>query len=161
MEVAHGGFERIVAQHDLEIPNEGAVLQGMGGKSMAQMMRRDAIELATVGRLFDGSLNIGFVTAPAHDLVGSGMPTGGSGGEEPSPTFGMGGVGIFLVQKIGQGDRDVLGLIRCREGLGDFKLFRQGSRKAVWEADDPAFFTFGLLDIEPRLSQIEVFDAEI
>jgi hypothetical protein len=32
MEVAHGGFERIVAEHNLEIPDEGTIPQGMGGK---------------------------------------------------------------------------------------------------------------------------------
>ena len=133
----------------------------MGGKGMAQVMRRDPIELTTVGGLFDGPLNVGFVAAPTHDLFGSWMLASGAGREEPSPTFGMGGVGIFLGQEIGEGDGDALGTIRCSERLGDFKLFSQRRRKAVRESNHPPFFALGLLDIEPSLSQVEVLDAEI
>ena len=161
MEVAHGGFETVVTEHDLEIADEGTVLQRMGGKGMAQVMRRDPIELTPVGGLLDGPLHVGFVAAPAHNLFGAGMQAGGARGEEPGPTFGMGGVRIFLGEEIRQGDRDALGLIRRGEGLGDDEWSGQGSRETLREPDDPAFLALGLLDVESGLGQIEVLDAEI
>ena len=39
MEVTHGGFETVVTEHDLEIADKGAVLERMGGKGMAQVIR--------------------------------------------------------------------------------------------------------------------------
>ena len=125
------------------------------------MMGSDSVEMATVGGLFDGPLNIGLMAAPTDDLFGAGMAAGGARWKEPSPTLGVGGVGKFLGKEIGQCDGDALGTIGGGEGLCDFKLFGQGCQKAVRESDDAAFLALGLLDIEAGLSQIEVFDAEI
>jgi hypothetical protein len=161
MEVAHGGFQMVVAQNDLQIPYEGAAVQSMGGKGVAQEMRGDAIELTMVGRLLDGALDVGFMTTPTNDFSGMGIMTGGARGEEPGPALGMGGVGVFLGQETGQGDRDAFGLIGGGGGLGDFELSCKGCREAVRESDDAAFVALGLMDVKPSLSQIEVLDAQI
>lgn len=161
MEIDHGGFEVVVAQDDLQIPYEGAAVQSMGGKGVAQEMRRDSIELTSVGRLLDSALNVGFMTAPTHDFSGMGMKRGGARGEQPGPALGMGSVRVFLGQETGEGDRDILGLIGSGERLGDFELLGEGCREAVRESDNPAFVALGLIDMEPSLSQVEVLDAQI
>ena len=161
MEIAHGGFEVVVAEHDLEIPYERSIMQGVGGKGVAQVMRGDAIELTTVSRLLDGALDVGFVAAPTHGFFGMGMKTGGAGGEQPSPALGMGGVGVFLGQETGQSDGDALGVIGGGKRIGDFQLLGKGCREAVRESDDPAFVALGLMDMETGLSQVEVLDAQI
>lgn len=134
-----------MAEHDLEIPDERSAIQGMSSKGMAQVMRRNAIELTTMGRLSDGTLNVGLVAAPTHDLSGTRMMTSGARREEPGPALSMGGVGIFLGQEIGQGDWDALSAISCCEGYSNFKLVGQGRRETVRESDDSALFTLGLL----------------
>jgi len=77
-----------VAEHDLEIPNKGSILQGVSGEGVTEMMGRDAVQSAVESGLFDGPLDVGLVAAPAHDFPGAGMTAGGASGKQPSPTLG-------------------------------------------------------------------------
>lgn len=69
MQIAHGDFQTVVAKNQLEIADKGSIVQGVRGKSVAEMMRRDSIQMATTDLLLD----ISFMTAPTDNFFGSRM----------------------------------------------------------------------------------------
>ena len=150
-----------MAEDDLEITDESSILKGMSGKGMTQMMRGDANQLAMVRRLFDSSLNVGFMAAPTHDFAGAGMTAGGAGREKPRPALGKGSRRVFFGQKMREGNWDAFGLVGCCGGFGDFQLMAKRCRQTRGKGHDAAFAAFGLMDMKPGLREVEVFDAQI
>lgn len=66
VEIEHRGFEVIMAKHDLQIAHKGATVEGVRSVSMAQIMRRDPLQVTSASSLFDGALDIVFMATPAH-----------------------------------------------------------------------------------------------
>ena len=52
-------------------------------------------------------------------------------------------------------------LIRFGKGFGDFELAGKGGGETDRERHHPALVALGLMDMESRLSQIEVFDTQV
>jgi hypothetical protein len=78
VEVEHCCIEVAVSKHNLQITYKGATMQGVGCVRMAQTMRRQSFEMTPAGSLFNGSLNITFMTAPPHLCGATGVAAGGA-----------------------------------------------------------------------------------
>ena len=161
MQVIHRRFQMGVAKHDLQIADKGSVLQRVSGEAMPEMMRSQAPQAAAIGGCSDGALHIGFVTTPADDLVGAPIAAEAAGRKEPSPSLGELGVGIFYAQQPWQGDRNTLGHVLYGQRLGQCQLPLESRVETFREGHHPALVTFGLVDVEAPLGQIEVFDAQV
>src|SRR5664280_892532 len=66
VEVEQGGIEVAVVEHDLQIAHKRATLPGVSCVGMTQAMRCQPFEMALVGSLFYGSLDIAFMATPPH-----------------------------------------------------------------------------------------------
>ena len=67
-----------MAKHDLQIAHKGATMQGVGCERMAQAMRRKTFQVAPVGCLFDGPLDVVFMATPPHLCCAARIATGGA-----------------------------------------------------------------------------------
>ena len=46
MQIKHGGFQIGMSEHGLEVTDERAILESMGGESVAQVVGGEALEVA-------------------------------------------------------------------------------------------------------------------
>ena len=150
VEVEHGRFEAVVTQDDLQVAYQGAALEGMGCERVAQAVRSESLQMSPKSGQVDGSLDITFVAAPAHESLAARVAADPTGGEEPGPAFGASRIRVFLGQESGQGYREVVGPIQLGLSFGQSQLAFQRLGQALRKEHDPAFTAFGLDTRRPQ-----------
>lgn len=85
--VAGGGFEIFMAKGHLDIPQgDMRLMRRMGGPSVPQVVRGKIVaDSGGTDAGFEGSLDIGFVNAPADEAGKAGETARCFSGEEPRP----------------------------------------------------------------------------
>ena len=84
MEVAHGGFEGLVAHGLLDGARVGAAFEAVGGVAVAQFVWENSKAEFSSG-VFDGALDVGFVHSEADQGVGARVTADMVCGEQPGP----------------------------------------------------------------------------
>jgi len=161
VEVEHGRFEAVVTQDDLQVAYQGAALEGMGCERVAQAVRSESLQMSPKSGQVDGSLDITFVAAPAHESLAARVAADPTGGEEPGPAFGASRIRVFLGQESGQGYREVVGPIQLGLSFGQSQLAFQRLGQALRKEHDPAFTAFGLVEVESALFEVDILDAQV
>ena len=148
VKITHGCFQADVAKHDLEIAHDRAILKGVRGESVAQAVWRQAIQSTGLGCLSDCSLDIGFVTAPAHRLSCAGVQANAARREQPSPSFGQLGCRVFLGQEPRERDRNALSTVSGSQGLCPRQLVLQRGAQASRNGHHAILVPFGSADVK-------------
>ena len=105
MGVDHGGFDVFVAKEFLDGADVVAVLEEVGGETMAKGVGADTfLYFGFLGGFFDGFLEGSFVDVVTLDDAGVGVFGKVGSGEDVLPDpFAM-GVGVFFVEGVGEVD---------------------------------------------------------
>jgi hypothetical protein len=104
-------FKVRIADHYLKIAHEGAVLQGVGGEGVPEVVRRNASQVTAIGRRSHGALYIGFMAAPAHEDSGAWVATSPAAVDEARSGIGASGACLYGEYHSSAGNHDLLGVI--------------------------------------------------
>lgn len=98
VKVEHGRIQVVVTQYDLKVADKGTPLERVRGKTVAQTMRCQSLQVAFFRSRFHRSLNVVLVTTPAHPLLRARVAAWSVGRKEPCPMVRKRCPGILVAQ---------------------------------------------------------------
>ena len=163
MGVDHGGFDILVSKQFLNGPNVVALLEQVRGRAVTKGMATHRL-VCEVGQMSGSTYGllqaalIGMVTA--HNIRAR-VEGEAFGGEDILPGPLAGGVGVFLIESIGQVDSSVALLdILLVDLLDAGKMFFERGNQALGEHGHAVFFAFAIVDDETVLFKVDIFDSQ-
>jgi len=160
--VDHGGFDVFVAEQFLHGANVVAILEQVGGETVAEGVRGDAfVDFCGLGGGFDGFLESSFVDVVALGDAGAGVFREVGGGEEVLPEPFAVSVGVFFIQRVGKMDgAEAVGKVGLVQGFDLFEMLPQGEDEAFGQHGDAIIAAFAVADDDLVVVEVDVFDAK-
>ena len=162
VEVDHGGGDVGVAEDVLEGADVGVGIEEMGGEAVPEDVAGDALgDVGFLGCFFELPLHGVFEEVVAGEFTRFRMCAEFGCREEKAPGEIGGGVGVFSLEGEGKVDGGTVGLEVLLVLLPESREFVvEAGLEAVWEWHDAVFPSFGVVDLDGSVVEIEVFDAE-